>query len=87
MLLQRITSDMVALTSSRQTYSEAALYLVVGPRVGWLKQGRCRAGSQRRVRGIPHPGGRSRAGRNQAGAGRTEWPLECAGLHSSSVHP
>lgn len=66
-----------------RTCSEAALYLVVEPQVGRLKRGRCKV---RRERDIPHPGERSQAGRSQAEAGRMERPLECAGLHSSSVH-
>lgn len=57
--------------------------LVVEPQVGRLKRGRCKV---RRERGILHPGEHSRAGRSQAEAGRMERPLECAGLHSSSVH-
>lgn len=52
------------------------------PQAGRLKRGRCRV---RRGQGIPHPGERSRDGRSQAGAGRKERPLECAGLHSSSL--
>lgn len=65
------------------TCSDEAVYLEAEPRAGRLKQGRCK---ERRVQGIPHPAVRSRAGRSQAGAGHTERPLECAGLHSSSVH-
>lgn len=57
---------------------------MVEPPAGRLKRGRCRV---RRVRGIPHPGVRSQAAHSQAEAGRMERPLECAGLHSSSVHP
>lgn len=56
---------------------------MVEPQVGRLKRGRCKV---RRERDIPHPGERSQAGRSQAEAGRMERPLECAGLHSSSVH-
>lgn len=61
-----------------------SVYLVVEPLAGSLWQGHCRA---RRLQSIPHPGECSWAGHSQGEAGCTAWPLECAGLHSSSVHP
>lgn len=72
-----------SLKLTTQTCSEEAAYLVVELQAGRLKQDRCKV---RRARGIPHPRVRSQAGRSQVGAGRMERPLECAGLHSSSVH-
>lgn len=59
-------------------------YLVVAPPAGMLRQGHCRV---RRQQDTHHPGKRSWVGHSQDGAGCTVWPLECAGLHSSSVHP
>lgn len=60
------------------------VHLVEERQADRLKRGRCKV---HRGQGMLRPGGRSRAERSQAGAGRRERPLECAGLHSSSVHP
>lgn len=68
---------------------EVVAYLAVESQDDRLKQGHC---GVRRGQGTRHPVerswvDRSQAARNRAGAGRMEGPMECAGLHSSSVHP